>query len=262
MARPRSRDNCSIGAKASVAWKRFSLISRLPQRQSSFALVGGPPERLLAKRRFSLDRPRSPACGTTRAVRFSKRPSLPGPSRPSATVGALPRRPRCAAHVACRRWARANWRRPDDIRSIPSPPPPPPPRPALRPRLPAAPVVRAHVFVGGFAGPRRRQVGGAAERALAGIGAARRLDVGLTRQRIVADREGDRLQPLDLVAQARRLLEFEIAGRLLHPLLHVGDGRLKVLADRRAVGEADVHRDVVGLVDGAQNVLDAAPDRG
>src|SRR5208337_3639335 len=61
---------------------------------------------------------------------------------------------------------------------------------------------------------------------------------------------------------ARRLLEFEIAGRLLHPLFQVGDRGVQVVPDQRAVGEAGVDGDVIGLVDGAENVLDAAPDRG
>jgi hypothetical protein len=45
------------------------------------------------------------------------------------------------------------------------------------------------------------------------------------------------LQALDLVAQPhlvaqpRCLLELEVAGRLLHPLLEFADGRLQVLTD-------------------------------
>ncbi len=138
-------------------------------------------------------------------------------------------------------------------------------RPALRPRLSAAPVVRAHVGVGRLVGAVRRQVGGAAERTLARVAAARRRDRFLPRQRIVADRQFDRLQPFDFVAQARRLLEFEIACRLLHALFQVGDGRLEIMADRRAAEprrEAGVDGDVVGLVDGVEDVLDAPADRG
>jgi hypothetical protein len=56
-----------------------------------------------------------------------------------------------------------------------SPPPPPPHLAPLRPRFAAAPIMRAHVGVGGFAGAGRGQVGRAAERALAGVGAGRRL---------------------------------------------------------------------------------------
>ena len=49
----------------------------------------------------------------------------------------------------------------------------------------------------------------------------------LARQRIVADGEFGRLQALDLVAQPRGFLEFEIGRGLAHALLHIRQHRLR-----------------------------------
>ena len=123
--------------------------------------------------------------------------------------------------------------------------------------------MRAHVGVGGLARAVRRQISGAAKRPLAAIAAARRVDIRLARERIVADRKVDTLEAPDLVAEPRSLLEFEIARRLHHLFLEVGDGRLQIVADHRiASEEADINPDVIGLGDRAEDVLDAAADRG
>ena len=39
------------------------------------------------------------------------------------------------------------------------------------------------------------------------------------------------LQPLDLVAQPRRLLEFEVGGGRAHALFEIGDDRLQIVPD-------------------------------
>src|SRR5690242_13843482 len=64
----------------------------------------------------------------------------------------------------------------------------------------------------------------------------------------------------NLVAQARRLLEFEIGRRGAHALFEIGNDRFQILAlivRRLALAEAD--RDVVLLIDAVENVGDAAP---
>ncbi len=66
----------------------------------------------------------------------------------------------------------------------------------------------------------------------------------------------------DLVAQPPGLLEFEIGGGLAHALFEIGEHGLDVVAGekRRVFGQARRHRHVVLLVDGAENVGDAALD--
>src|SRR5690242_20602761 len=64
--------------------------------------------------------------------------------------------------------------------------------------------------------------------------ASARLVHGIARQGIVQHRELDIAQALDLVAQPRRFLEFEIGGGLAHALLHVGDDALEIVADERS----------------------------
>ncbi len=65
------------------------------------------------------------------------------------------------------------------------------------------------------AAPRRRGSGGG----------------GILRGRIVDHRQFGRAQALELVAQARRFLEFEIGGGLAHARLEVGDHRLEIVPD-------------------------------
>ena len=69
----------------------------------------------------------------------------------------------------------------------------------------------------------------------------------ISRQRVVVDGELQRLQPLDLVAEARGLLEFEIGGGVAHLLLEVGQ-RVEVLFARQvaALFAAPVLRLVYG----------------
>ena len=62
-------------------------------------------------------------------------------------------------------------------------------------------------------------------RRVADLHLRQQVDRRLPRQRIVADRELDGLQPPDLVAQPSRLLEFEVAGGFLHLLLEFGRHR-------------------------------------
>src|SRR5262249_47543497 len=70
-----------------------------------------------------------------------------------------------------------------------------------------------------------------------------------------------RTQPLNLVAQPRRLLEFEIAGGLLHPRLQIRKHRLEIVAKRRdALGKTSVDGDAVALVDGIGDVGDISLD--
>ena len=108
---------------------------------------------------------------------------------------------------------------------------------------------------------RRRRIGRRAEFPLARVGASAALHVLLAREGIVAHRQLHRLQALDLVSKARRLLEFQIGGGLAHPLFQIADGHLEVVADGWRLGHADVDGDVVLLVDGAENILNAALDR-
>ena len=83
-----------------------------------------------------------------------------------------------------------------------------------------------------------------------------RLDILLPRQRIVGEDELGLAQPLDLVAQPRRLLELQVAGGVQHALLQVGHVRLEIVADHALVGEAGVDAHVVALVDGIEDVAD------
>ena len=106
-----------------------------------------------------------------------------------------------------------------------------------------------------------RHVGGGAVLLRPSVGAALHGDVALRGHRVAADGQLDGLEALDLVAQARGLLELEVGGGLAHALLQVGERGLEVVAHAgRAGDEAGVDGDVVGLVDGAQDVLDAALD--
>ena len=79
----------------------------------------------------------------------------------------------------------------------------------------------------------------------------------LPRQRVVRHHEVHRLQPLDLVAQARRFLEFEVLGGLAHLVSQPLQMRLQVGAVQRLVdlgGDAG-HVDVA-LVQPGQDVVD------
>ncbi len=78
------------------------------------------------------------------------------------------------------------------------------------------------------------------------------LDLALPRQRIVGEDELGLAQPLDLVAEPRRLLELEVAGGFEHALLQVGHVRLEIVADHAFLGEAGVDAHVVALVDASR----------
>ena len=118
----------------------------------------------------------------------------------------------------------------------------------------------AHVVEAGLGDARlRRRVGAAAVFALARIAAGHGVDRDLAGHRVVRDRELGRLQALDLVAQPGGGLEFEVAGRLAHLGLEVGDRGLEVVADlRRVLRKTLVDRDVVALVDRVEDVADLA----
>ena len=67
-------------------------------------------------------------------------------------------------------------------------------------------------------------------------------------------------EPADLVAQPRRLLEFEVGGGGPHALFEIGDDRLQILAlVVRRVALAEPDRDVVALVDASR--MSAMPCR-
>ena len=85
---------------------------------------------------------------------------------------------------------------------------------APRGRLPAGRLAAAAVFP------------------LARVGAGLALDGLLAGHRVGADQQFGGLEPLELVAQPRRLLEFEVGGGRAHALLEVGDRGLEVVADR------------------------------
>ena len=59
----------------------------------------------------------------------------------------------------------------------------------------------------------------------------------IARRRVVQHRQLGLPQALDLVAQARGLLEVEIGGGLAHARLHVGDHRFQIVADGGGVAE-------------------------
>ena len=52
------------------------------------------------------------------------------------------------------------------------------------------------------------------------------------------DAEIEGLEAADLVAQPRRLLEFEIGRGLAHLLLQIGDGRLQIVAQQMWISPA------------------------
>src|SRR5437016_1826748 len=80
---------------------------------------------------------------------------------------------------------------------------------------------------------------------------------GLAREGIIGDGKLGRLQPLDLIAQARRLLEFQIACGCPHAFFQFGDMDAQIVSDRHGIaGEAGIHQDMVALVCRAQYVCD------
>src|SRR5664279_1339704 len=64
--------------------------------------------------------------------------------------------------------------------------------------------MRPHVGVGRLVSARGWKIGGRTIFFVAAKTAAARLDIALTRQRIVGNRQFHRVQPLDFIAQARR----------------------------------------------------------
>src|SRR5690349_8015576 len=94
-----------------------------------------------------------------------------------------------------------------------------------------------------------RGAGAAADRTAA-HGGRRRASAGARRRRLRAERAAEAeivfLEPLDLVAQPRRFLEFEIGGGLAHLLLEIGDHGFEVRAlVMRLLALAQIDGDVI-----------------
>ena len=125
----------------------------------------------------------------------------------------------------------------------------------MRPDPPAGTSPRAPIS--SSVGLRAREPEGAPGRAAARENAPARPSTSLCRASgSSAMRELGLAQPPDLVAEPRRLLEFEVAGGVQHALLQVGHVRLEIVADHALVGEAGVDAHVVALVDGVEDVAD------
>ena len=73
------------------------------------------------------------------------------------------------------------------------------------------------------------------------------------------------LQPLELVAQPRRFLEFQVGGGGAHLLFQIGDDRLDIVADEFALAfgrfqHARIHHHMVALIHRAHDVGDVLLD--
>ena len=81
-------------------------------------------------------------------------------------------------------------------------------------------------------------------------------------QRLVGELQVQQLQPLDLVAQPGRRLEFHVAGSVAHAGFQVAEGGLEVVAEEGfgVLGDAGVDADVVALVGAGQDALDPGFD--
>src|SRR5262245_48581946 len=87
------------------------------------------------------------------------------------------------------------------------------------------------------------------------------LDGRLTSEGIIGNRKLGRLQPLDLVADARGLLEFEIARGDPHALLELGNMGAEIVSDRhRVLGKAGIDEHMVALIRRSQDVGDVLLD--
>ncbi len=182
----------------------------------------------------------------------SKLTSAPAPSancsppdRASPAGRTHPRRPAPPRAPAPSRRGSASWPAAPAPCARPAPAGLPSPPPKLCGPISASPGLRGprhrpSARDAGAAPARRRrrraphpgrQVRGAPIGALAGVAPGLALDLGLAGHRVGADHQFGGLEPLQLVAQPRRLLEFEVRGRGPHALLDVGDRGLEVVAD-------------------------------